>query len=105
METIKFFNNRAARLSNRYYFLRGQDRLEIDLMMEIKGKLYPVEIKTSYKNAAGAAEVIDKMAAGYKSLPVDKGYVLSLSGKHAQISPLTSASGLDDYFTVLEKLI
>jgi hypothetical protein len=104
METIKYFDNRNSERRKDFCFLRDQDRLEIDLIIEKGQKLYPIEIKTSGKNPDKAAENIEKLISGYKSLPVDKGYVLSLNGTSAQISLSTSSTGLDDYFKILDKL-
>jgi predicted AAA+ superfamily ATPase len=104
METIKYFNNRDNGRRKDFSFLRDQDRLEIDLIIETGQKLYPVEIKTSGKNTLKAAEGIEKLITGYKSLPVDKGYVLSPAGKLTQISIFTSSTGLEDYFKILDKL-
>lgn len=104
METIKYFENREKGRRKSFSFLRDQDRLEIDLIIEKARKLYPVEIKISDKNRDKAAANIEKLISGYKSLPVDKGYVLSLTGKPAQISLAVSSTGLDDYFRILEEL-
>lgn len=104
METIKYFNNRDNGRRKNFSFLRDQDRLEIDLIIETGQKLYPVEIKTSGKNTLKAAEGIEKLITGYKSLPVDKGYVLSPAGKLTQISVFASSTGLENYFKILDKL-
>ncbi len=104
METVKYFNNRDNGIRKDLFFLRDQDRLEIDLIIEKGRKLYPVEIKVSDKNPVKSSENIEKLISGYKSLPVEKGYVLSLAGKPSQISFYTESTGLDDYFDILKKI-
>jgi len=104
METIKYFKNRISGLKKNFYFLREQDRLEIDLLIESERKLYPIEIKISYKENKKTIENIEKLIFSYKSLPVDKAFILSLIGPSTQINPYLQAVGLDDYIKILEKI-
>jgi uncharacterized protein len=104
IETIKFFSNRYNGRRKDFYFLRDQDRLEIDLIIESNNKLYPIEIKASAKNASKAAADIEKLVSGYKKLPFDRGYVLSLTGELTKSGVYTATTGLDEYFKILDEL-
>jgi len=46
----------------------------------------------------------EKLIFSYKSLPVDKAFILSLTGPSSQINPYLQAIGLDDYIKILGKI-
>jgi predicted AAA+ superfamily ATPase len=95
-ETLKFIKNRKARAD--LYFLRNQSGLEIDLIIDVERKLVPIEIKSSAKVEASDASGIERAALLFRDMPIDRGYLLNLSGKSGELSEFSSFAGLNRYF-------
>ncbi len=102
METLKFLENRG--LNKKLFFLRTQNGFEIDLLLEIGNKIYPVEIKISNKFIGNAIKNIEKLIIDYKKIPAERGYVLTLSGNYTDVSPFTVVLNFNDYFKELIRL-
>jgi hypothetical protein len=95
-ETVKYFRNRKIRSD--FYFLRNNAGLEIDLLIEHKGKITAVEMKTSSKISTYDSANIEKAVMLYKDIPVDGGYVLNLGTDNGKLNSTILFTGLDDYF-------
>ncbi len=104
IETLKYFRNRNDGGRKHLYFLRDQDRLEIDLLIESGRRLHPVEIKLSDSDIKNAAGKIEKLITGFKALPVDTGIVLMPETDSGNVSSLVKKIGLKDYFKYLESI-
>jgi predicted AAA+ superfamily ATPase len=66
------------------FFYRDRDKLEIDVLIEHDGRLYPIEIKKTGKPAgdcAGVFAALDKL-----DMPVEHGALICLKERHTPIT-------------------
>lgn len=95
-ETVKLFFNKGER--PRLYYLRTNNNLEIDLLIEGAAQiLIPVEIKFSKTPALSMGSNIARFKKTFSMLPVMQGIILCLTSKSTPLSPEITAMGFDDY--------
>ena len=100
-ETVKTFFHRGRRPN--LYFLRTQNQLEVDLLIEESFQtLIPVEFKmtkTPHPEMGAAIGRFRKLFAGWNIKP---GMIVSLVDQSVPMSDLLSAKTLPDYLSTLE---
>lgn len=67
---------RASGLAPNLYHWRAHSGAEVDLIMEMDGKYYPLEIKAASRPSKNAAKGISAFRKSYPNLKIEKGIVL-----------------------------
>ncbi|MBI5412260.1 ATP-binding protein [Candidatus Peregrinibacteria bacterium] len=101
-ETVKFFLHRGKR--DRLYYVRMNNGLEVDLLLEGKGKLYPLEFKLSKTPHSSMVQPIERFRKLFKNLNLQEGALLSLSAKSGFLPSGASFKTMQDYFIWLAYL-
>lgn len=98
METVKKLRNTG--MTEEIYYFRNSKGLEVDLLIEMKGGLLPVEIKASLKPDISSARNIEKLRKIFpkKLLP---GYVLNLGEITIPLTDNVNTIGLFDFIKMI----
>jgi predicted AAA+ superfamily ATPase len=86
------FRGRAPRL----FYLRTHNGLEIDLLVELSGELFPVELKLTKTPRAALGAGIERFRSLFAGLPVREGRIVSL-GKTLRLARDMLASTVDEF--------
>ena len=103
-ETLKvcFAAGRAARL----YYLRTQNQLEVDLLVETEGRdLYPFEIKLSKTARPAMASALERFARLFADLSPKDGQVVMLGERPVVLSRSARAVPFGSYIEQLNRLL
>lgn len=73
-ETMKLFSSKGLRPN--MFFWRSHDGLEVDLILEIKGKIYPIEIKKTSSPNSNHAKNLNAFTNIAKSLDCSSGLIV-----------------------------
>lgn len=100
-ETVKtvFFHGVQPGL----YYLRSHNGLEIDLLIERNGQLFPYEIKLTKTPRLSMADPIRRFKALFPKLPARAGGILCLTEERATLSQDLSLQPLADYWRWLRE--
>lgn len=101
-ETIKSFFNQG--LPPRIFYLRTHNGLEVDLLIERNGILYPFEFKMSKSINLGMAAPIEKFQKLFANLSPAEGRVISLSEEDISLSRNVSAQSINGFLKWLQNL-
>ena len=99
-ETIKSFFNQG--LPPNIFYLRTHNGLEVDLLIERNGLLYPFEFKMSKNVNLGMAAPIDKFQKLFSKLNPAEGRVISLSKEDVSLSRNVSAQSINGFLKWLQ---
>ncbi len=103
-ETVKFFLNRGRSLP--LYYLRTNNRLEVDLIMEGPAQtMMPVEFKLNKTPTLRMGDNILRLKKTFSALSIENGIILSLTDRSIPLSPEISVLTFDDYLKKLETFI
>lgn len=86
----------------RLYYLRTQNNLEVDLLIERNTKLYPCEIKFTKTLKGNMAEPIERFKRIFNKLPIAKGKIISLSEDEFSLTKDISAVNPAGFFNWLK---
>ncbi|OGS45288.1 MAG: hypothetical protein A2539_08680 [Elusimicrobia bacterium RIFOXYD2_FULL_34_15] len=100
MEAMKRMRN--AGMTEEIYYFRNSKGLEVDLLIEKKGKLVPVEIKASIKPDISAAQSIEKLNK-FLVGKLSSGYVLNLGDKEMPLTKNVSTTGIFNFIKSISK--
>ena len=95
-ETIKITSTSANPL--RLFYLRTQNNLEIDLIIQYNMQLFPFEIKLSKTPNSSMAKQIERAINIFDKLPIQKGHILSLSDQEIFLTKNVSILNLFKFF-------
>jgi len=98
-ETIKNVFNRGIREG--LFYLRTHNGLEIDMVIERNGQLFPVEFKFTKTPNQSMAEQIKRFRKLFSKLPIMPGRIISLSSESMPLTRDVSVQGIDDYLAWL----
>lgn len=98
-ETIKCFYNQAKRPN--IFYLRTQNGLEVDLIIEKVNKIYPFEIKLTKTPNIGLARPLERFKKVFGKLNIDKGRLISLSKEECSLTKEVGLISLDNYLDEL----
>lgn len=101
-ETIKPFFQRGIR--PRLYYMRSQNGLEIDLIIERNTRLYPVEFKKTKTPMLKIAQSIVRYKKLFPKLPITAGKVVSLAQESRPLNREVFAFNIQDYLMWLEQI-
>ncbi|MBI1883584.1 MAG: ATP-binding protein [Chlamydiae bacterium] len=99
-ETLKCYRNRGK--IPRLYYWRTSIGLEVDLLMEEGGRVYPVECKLAKTVRSSMAETLEKFVSSLPQERVGKGRVVCLCEESISFSHNVSFMNGLDYFKNLE---
>lgn len=94
-ETVKSFFNLGLRPP--IYYLRTHNGLEIDLLIEKGGILYPFEIKLTKTLSLGYARPIERFKKLFSKLAIAEGRIISLSDEEFLLSRNLYAQSINGY--------
>lgn len=95
-ETIKYMENHG--LDARIYYMRLQNNLEVDIIVQKGTMLYPVECKASKTPRYAMAESLIRFRRLFSKLGVMPGRIISLCEENSRLSENVSIQRIDDYF-------
>jgi hypothetical protein len=101
-ETIKSFFNRGLRPC--IYYLRTQNGLEIDLLIEKGSYLYPFEIKLTKTLNIGMARPIERFKKLFSKLRIKEAKIISLNDEEFYLSKNLLAQSMDSYLKWLKEV-
>lgn len=102
-ETIKYFENRG--MSPEMYYIRTKTGKEINLILETKEGLLPVEIKFTKTPNRKMVESMEFFYTEIKGLKLLKGFLVSLTDTILPITKNITSCSVHTYFNYLEKLL
>lgn len=94
-ESIAAFANRGIRPN--MYYLRTSNGLEVDLLFEKNGKIFPVECKLSKTPSFSMGSAIENFHRLFPKLNMGTGILLSLSSKNSSLSRIVEVRNIEDY--------
>ena len=99
-ETIKmlFFHGVQPRL----YYVRWHG-LEVDLLIECQGQLFPCEIKLTQTPRLAMADSIRRFRAAFPKLPIKEGRILCLADERTRFTKELSIQPLHEYWDWLKE--
>jgi predicted AAA+ superfamily ATPase len=98
-EIVKRFFNQGLRAN--LYYLRTHNGVEVDLIIEQKGTVFPLEIKLTKTPNRKMAEPIERFKKIFSKLDVRKGKIISLSEEEMLLSKDVSLQGLHSLLSEL----
>jgi predicted AAA+ superfamily ATPase len=101
-ETIKCFYNQARRPN--IFYLRTQNGLEVDLIIEKADKIYPFEIKLTKTPNIGLAKPLERFKKIFGKLNMDKGRIISLSKEEGPLTKEVDLVSLDNYLDMVLRI-
>jgi len=99
-ETVKCFFNQG--LSPNIFYLRTHNGLEIDLLIEKEGLLYPFEIKLTKTLSLTMARAIERFKRIFSKLNIGEGRIISLSEEEMRLSRDVFAQSMNEYLKWLQ---
>jgi hypothetical protein len=99
-ETVKAFFSQGLRPS--IYYLRTHNGLEIDLLIEREGVLYPFEIKLTKTLSLEYTRPIERFKRLFSKLNIGKGSIISLSDEEFSLTRDVFAKSLMGYLRWLK---
>jgi len=99
-ETVKRIINTKMNIG--LYYIRTHNNLEVDLLIEKDGFLYPCEIKLNMTPRLSDASNIARLKAVFNKLPIKSGRILSLSDTTFPLTKDLSVVSFDDYIDWLK---
>ncbi|PKM99849.1 MAG: GTP-binding protein [Elusimicrobia bacterium HGW-Elusimicrobia-2] len=102
-ETVKCFMNSGRKPD--LFYLRTQNNLEIDLILEKNLEVYPLEIKLSKTPNLGMAASIERYKKVFQGLKVKEGKIICLTEEDFFIKKDISAVNVDSYLKWLKRFI
>lgn len=87
----------------RLYYVRSHNGLEVDLLIERQGQLFPCEIKLTKTPRLAMADSIRRFRAVFPKLPVREGRLLCLAEQPMVLSKDLRVQPLDDYWAWLRQ--
>lgn len=94
-ETVKSFQNLGIRPN--IFYIRTHNGLEIDLLIERDGILYPIEFKMSKTITIGMATPIERVRRLFSKLNIAGGKIISLSDKDIPLSKDVFVQSMNNY--------
>lgn len=98
-ETVKSLAHQGRKEG--IYYLRTHTGLEIDMLIERQGVLYPIEWKLSATPTLHMVKPMEQVKNLFSKLPIRSGFVVSLSDKKFPLTREVIALGVDDYLSWL----
>ena len=102
-ETVKNCINYGHR--PRLYYIRTHNGLEVDLVFEKAGDLYPFEIKLSKTPKLSMAVPLERFMKIFYKLNIKKAVIISLSEENAPLTKNVSTKGVFSYLGDLHRLL
>lgn len=99
-ETIKALFNYGKR--GNVYYVRTHNGLEIDIVIEKGGQLFPVEVKLAKTVRLSMGEPIKRFKELFSRLPIMPGRIVSLSEENITLDHDLSVQTIDDYLRWLK---
>jgi hypothetical protein len=100
-ETVKTFFNQGLRPN--IFYLRTHNNLEIDLLIEKEGLLYPIEIKMTKTLSLTMTRPIERFKGLFSKLNIAEGRIISLSEEEMRLSRDVFAQSMNDYLKWLQE--
>ena len=100
-ETVKTFFNSGEKPN--IFYIRTQNDLEVDLIVKLADKLYPIEIKLNKTPKVSMANSIRRFKETFTSLNIQNGFILSLSSEEHYLSKEVRLINFDSYINFLKK--
>lgn len=94
-ETVKNFFNRGKRAN--LFYLRTNNNVEVDLIIEKNLELYPFEVKLTKTPNMGMAGSIEKLKNIFSKLKINSGKIISLSEQDMLLTKDVSVVNIDSY--------
>ena len=101
-ETVKSFLHKGVR--EQLYYVRTPHGLEIDLLVEHNGKLYPVEFKKTKTLMPALANPMQRLKNLFSKWPLAPGRIVSLSPENISLHREAAAQNIKNYLQWLENL-
>lgn len=98
-ETVKTLANKAKRID--LYYLRTHNGLEVDLILEKDGQIFPVEFKLSKTPTIAMGEPMRLFRQLFSKLNPAQGMILSLYEKNTVLTRDVSLVNMDEYLEAL----
>lgn len=99
-ETIKSFLNQGLRPN--IFYLRTHNGVEIDLLIEKDGLLYPVEFKMTKTLNLGMTASIERFKKLFSKLKIAEGRIISLSEDNIPLSKGVFCQSINEYLNWLQ---
>lgn len=99
-ETIKAFINQGK--MPRFYYLRTHNGLEIDLIIEEKMRIFPIEIKASKSLDIKMTGPIERFNQLFTNLNIARGQIISMSSQMGNLSRNVAITSVDHYLNWLK---
>jgi predicted AAA+ superfamily ATPase len=101
-ETIKAIFNHGKRAD--VYYIRTQNGLEVDMIVEIGRQLFPIEIKMTKTPALAMGESMRRIRKLFPGLPIGPGRIVSLSRESFALEGDLSVQSVDDFVPWLKSI-
>lgn len=98
-ETVKSFYNQGQRPD--IYYLRTQNQMEVDLIVEKNLEVYPYEIKFTKSPRPGMASQIERFRSTFSELTIHEGRIISLTNEKTKLTRNVSLVGLEEFLVEL----
>lgn len=101
-ETIKFLMHHGHRLQ--LYYMRTHSGLEVDLIIEEAGCLYPFEIKLTKTPKIAMVDSLERFRKTFSKLKIEDSNIIALSEKDIILTKNVTAKGVDSYLESLRDI-
>lgn len=101
-ETIKTIFNQGK--TPKLYYIRTHNGLEIDMLIEKKGQLFPVEYKLTKTPTLDMGKSIKRFRKLFSRVKIMPGRIISMSDKNIPLARDLSVQSIDDYLKWMRKI-
>ena len=101
-ETIKTIFNQGK--TPKLYYIRTHNGLEIDMLIEKKGQLFPVEYKLTKTPTLDMGKSIKRFRKLFSRVKIMHGRIISMSDKNIPLARDLSVQSIDDYLKWMRKI-
>lgn len=101
-ETLKSFYNKGIRPS--LYYLRTNNGLEIDLLIEYGNELYPFEIKMTRTPTPQMTKSLGRFTSLFNVLRLSEGHLVCLTDRSYAMSKNVRAVNIPNYLNLINKI-
>jgi predicted AAA+ superfamily ATPase len=101
-ETIKTIFNQGK--TPKLYYIRTHNGLEIDMLIEKKGQLFPVEYKLTKTPTLDMGKSIKRFRKLFSRAKIMPGRIISMSDKNIPLARDLSVQSIDDYLKWMRKI-
>lgn len=101
-ETIKTIFNQGK--TPKLYYIRTHNGLEIDMLIEKKGQLFPIEYKLTKTPTLDMGKSIKRFRKLFSRVKIMPGRIISMSDKNIPLARDLSVQSIDDYLKWIRKI-